>query len=225
MILNLVFHDVRPDTETLKRKIDVSESYFVELITKLKELLSNEKVNFDELHLHFDDGYDSFLTRILPHIKEFPPQDVLLAIYPETIGKKGYITKENLKEISANGYEIASHGYSHVSFAVENKKTLPGGTYQNKPFGRDEVLSEQEIIYQLSESKKTLEDWLNKKINKIVIPFGTVNESVIELTKKYYNTIYTGEKGLDKKNNPIQKRIEVRNFETVEDAIKKILEN
>jgi peptidoglycan/xylan/chitin deacetylase (PgdA/CDA1 family) len=223
MILNLVFHDVRPDGERLTRKIDISESFFQQLVKKSEELAQSSDTLFDEVHYHFDDGYDSFLTRIEPHLEGIEKNRVLLAIYPETIGKKGYLSIDEVKSLEQKGYRVASHGYSHVALAIEGQETRQGGEYRNRPFGRSEVLSSEEVRFQLEESKNILEEWFGHAVTEFVTPFGNDNTHVRDMVKKYYDVIYVSERGLDTGEGVFRPRIDVINRRSFEETIEYML--
>ncbi len=223
MILNLVFHDVRPNNEPLTRKIDISEKFFAMLVEKSEELARSSETIFDEVHYHFDDGYDSFITRIQPHLKNIDPRKILLAIYPETIGKPGYLTEKQVVDLAQQGYRIASHGYSHVALATDGSETIVGGTYRNRPFGRTEVLSSEEVRFQLKKSQEILGDWLGLPVKDLVIPFGNENATIRDMVQKYYEVIYVSERGLDDGRSVFRPRIDIIHRRSFDETIEYIL--
>ena len=102
-----------------------------------------------------DDGNRSVYTA---YNDVFRPEGIkpLLAIYPSVIGRKKYaLTWEQLKELSGNGCEIASHGYQHLKM---NENLFEKN---NKLFRRE-----------LHLSKKILEKKLHKKVDVFVYPYG-----------------------------------------------------
>ncbi|OHD66236.1 MAG: hypothetical protein A2176_06380 [Spirochaetes bacterium RBG_13_51_14] len=91
----------------------------------------------------------------------------LLGIYPNIIGKKKYaLTWEELDALANSGCDIAAHGYFHLKLNQE--------LYDNNPryFKRE--------IY---ESKKVLEEKLNRTISVFVYPFGLRSDMAIRMLR------------------------------------------
>ncbi len=80
------------------------------------------------------------------------------------ISRVNYLKKNQIKILSENGFEIGSHGMTHSLFTAE-------------------YMSENTIRYELTESKKNLEELIGKEVRAFCFPAGDYNETSIELVK------------------------------------------
>lgn len=110
----------------------------------------------------FDDGYWNNYMNAYPVLKEFGFKATLFMI-TSMIDQKLYLNKDRLREMDANGFSIQSHTVSHLEL--------------NK-------MSYDQQFYELSESKKILEDILGKEIKYISFPYGQFNKDTIMITRK-----------------------------------------
>jgi peptidoglycan/xylan/chitin deacetylase (PgdA/CDA1 family) len=114
-----------------------------------------------------DDGNES-VYRAYHDI--FKPRNIkpVLAIYPSIIGKKSYaLTWEQLKGLSQNGCEIASHGYYHLLL-------------NQKLYDKDKAA----LIKEINDSKEVLEKRLNLKILAMVYPNGVRSDITKKILKE-----------------------------------------
>jgi peptidoglycan/xylan/chitin deacetylase (PgdA/CDA1 family) len=81
----------------------------------------------------------------------------LLAAPVDWIGKPNHFSKDQLKQLSNQGYDIQSHTYHHYRLTR---------------------LSQEDLIFELSESKKFLENLIGRPVSAIVYPFGAINDTV-----------------------------------------------
>ncbi len=92
----------------------------------------------------------------------------MLSIYPFIIGKKEYVlTWKQLKELSDDGCEIASHGYFHLKVNRD--------LYQKKP---------RDFRQEIYKSKKTLEEKLGKNVTVFIYPFGLWSDITIQTLRE-----------------------------------------
>lgn len=79
--------------------------------------------------------------------------------------EKGYttLTRENLKEMSDKGMEIASHGYRHIH--------------------EGEIATEEEILSQYHTNIKFIESVTGKKIYSHAYPYGNYDERVLRIVQ------------------------------------------
>jgi peptidoglycan/xylan/chitin deacetylase (PgdA/CDA1 family) len=103
-----------------------------------------------------------------------------LGIYPAIIGRRHYaMTWDQLKELSADGCYIASHGYHHMFLS-------------EKYFKKDPASFKKEIYL----SKKVLEEKLGRRIETMIYPFGVNSDTAISELKnagyRYGMTIKAG---------------------------------
>lgn len=107
-----------------------------------------------------DDGHLSVYTQMFPIIqREHIP--VTLFIYPSAISNASYaMTWDQLREMEHSGLvEVQSHTYWHPNFNHERKR-LDADAYQHF------------VDWQLTRSKRTLEQKMNHSIDLLAWPFG-----------------------------------------------------
>ena len=118
--------------------------------------------------LTIDDGYQSFYDNAWPILKESKIPFILFVSTRE-VGKKGYMSWENIKEIAEYDFvEIGNHSHTH-EYLID--------------------FTDQEIISDLKESIEIFNNRLGKNSNFFSYPFGEYSSSlksiVIELGFKY----------------------------------------
>jgi len=148
-------------------------------VISVSDFINSKVTGNKNILITIDDGNES-VFRIYNEILK--PLDIkpLLAIYPAIISRKKYaMTWEQLKELSADGWEIASHGYFHEKL---NQK------FYDK--------SKARFLFEIEKSKKVLENKFQKPITIFVYPFGLRSPITIETLKnngfKYAFTIDGG---------------------------------
>lgn len=125
-----------------------------------------------EILIFFDDAYENIYNKAFPIMKEYGFTGVLCPV-AGYIGKKNlwdrglkrfnHMNDKQLKEMSEAGFEIISHSMSHSDMRR---------------------LSKESLIKETTESKRTLENLLNKKIDYFIYPFGLYNENVKNAVKR-----------------------------------------
>jgi peptidoglycan/xylan/chitin deacetylase (PgdA/CDA1 family) len=112
--------------------------------------------------ISFDDGDITVYTEAYPIMKElgFVGVNYLVANY---INAEGYMSVDQLKELSAAGWEVGSHTMSHRDL------TAPGDTN-----------------WQLYQSRVTLEELLGVEVPTLAYPYGISNENVESLARDTY---------------------------------------
>lgn len=126
-----------------------------------KYMLENKTIPKKSIIITFDDGYEDNYKYAYPILKEFDLKATVFVI-PKTIDKeKDYMTLTQLKELQANGIDIESHTLNHEKLTV---------------------LSFEKQLNTLKESKKTLENILNKKVNYIAYPYAKYNSGTLKAT-------------------------------------------
>ncbi len=115
--------------------------------------------------LLFDDGFENFYTEVFPLFERFNMKATVFPIinYIDSFSKwdiypsKKHLTKEQIRLISNAGYEIGSHTLTHPDLILLPEKTM---------------------IHELKESKKILEDIIQKPVKTISFPLGSWNMRV-----------------------------------------------
>lgn len=123
------------------------------------------------LHLTFDDGCRSFMTRALPLLDHFNFKAVMFPVAGylgkasswDVLPRFAHLSRQEIREISDLGHEIGSHGLTHSNL-----------TYLNTA----------DLITELSDSKKILEDITGKPVTSLSFPFGSWNNHVWDVAQE-----------------------------------------
>lgn len=100
--------------------------------------------------LTFDDGYSSDWEIVFPSLVEHGVCATFF-IVTDWIGRKGYLSRAQIREMNAAGMQIGSHSRSHSNFLD---------------------LEADVIISELTGSRQTLEDITGTEITTFSFPFG-----------------------------------------------------
>ncbi|MBO4780329.1 MAG: polysaccharide deacetylase family protein [Selenomonadaceae bacterium] len=126
--------------------------------------------------LTFDDGYADNYSTMLP-ILEAHGMTAIVYVITNEVGKAGYLTFDELKDMQRRGLEIGSHTSDHLPLTSLDKLT------QRR---------------QIRESKTFLEWSGLQTIYSLSYPNGAFNSAVEEiLREENYLTAVTGEAGLN----------------------------
>ena len=109
----------------------------------------------------FDDGYADNYTNAFPILQAYGMRATIFVI-PALIGKKNYLTWEQLREMELGGVTIESHTLNHRKL---------------------EELPDEEIRSELLNSKVVLEENLGHAVNFLAYPTGTYNLHIAGLAK------------------------------------------
>jgi peptidoglycan/xylan/chitin deacetylase (PgdA/CDA1 family) len=126
----------------------------------------------------FDDGWRSVYDFAFPILKDygFP---ATLFIYTDFIGSKKGLSWGQIRELAENGMDIQCKTKTHRNMAKFNKK---------ESFKEYFEALEAEI----SQSKRLIEQKLNKPCKYMAYPYGETNNLVIALLKKHgYRAAFT----------------------------------
>lgn len=116
------------------------------------------------LMITFDDGYLDNYTNAYPILKRYGFKAVIFVITSFMDQQlPGYFTWEQAKEMEKNGISIESHTVTHPSLTD---------------------ISEENVRYELTESKKRIEEILKKKVSFVAYPTGTYNLHIAKLVKE-----------------------------------------
>jgi len=110
----------------------------------------------------FDDGYSDFYWNAFPILRKYGYQAHVFMITGR-LGVPGYLDVEKIKELNNSGLvHFGSHGVDHISVAS---------------------LSGNALNFQLTESKKVIEQALGKTIVWFCYPYGTFNGNSVSAVK------------------------------------------
>jgi len=163
----LMYHHIKPEStdgltvsvDKFREQLDYIKQQGYEAITFSD--LNENKIPSKPIILTFDDGYDNFYGNVFPLLKERGMTGVSYII-TDKIGKSGYMSESQIKEISSAGIEIGSHTTSHPDLTSLSKSSLGS---------------------ELSQSKKALENLTGKKIVSLCYPAGRYNDTVETVVK------------------------------------------
>ena len=126
--------------------------------------------------LTFDDGYENNYTTLLPILEEYGMKGTVYMI-TNRIGREGYLTWNQLRDMQARGMEIGSHTANHIPLTT---------------------LSREQQRDELRLSKLMLEWKGMKTIYSFSYPNGAYDDGVVAmLQEEEYLTAVTGEAGLN----------------------------
>ncbi|MBL8012457.1 MAG: polysaccharide deacetylase family protein [Candidatus Omnitrophica bacterium] len=152
---------------------------------------AKETSNFTnkDVVITFDDGELNNHKVALPILKKFGFTAYFFIIVSR-VGRKGYMTWEEIKELHDQGMIVGSHGLSHQILTS---------------------LLDSQIDEELRASKRTIEVNLDIPVDTISIPRGFCNEALIQKAYELgYKTIFISDRPADVKS-PCLSRIAVKN--------------
>lgn len=173
---NLEIVQARIDSEgneydVLKERLDEKETetdnITVNSLKSTKSTLAYNKSIKPTVVFTIDDGHKEDLTVIKP-ILDAQNYKATTYIVSDWMGKEGFLNAEELKQLEADGWEIAAH----------SKRHNPMGTGMN----------EKNLEIEFSECKNVLvKNGLN--ISNFAYPFGSYSVTSNEIGAKYFDTL------------------------------------
>jgi peptidoglycan/xylan/chitin deacetylase (PgdA/CDA1 family) len=168
----VVYHTISAPETRLPADIDVAPARFERhlkwlaqrraRVAPLRETLAASPKK-SLIAITFDDGFQDNLTVALPLLEKY---DLPAAVFVTAgfIGRNGYLTSEELKTLAAHPLiTIGSHGLNHLHLTR---------------------LSLTEARRELTESKRILEDTINRTVDLLAYPYGDCSESVERLSEE-----------------------------------------
>jgi peptidoglycan/xylan/chitin deacetylase (PgdA/CDA1 family) len=111
--------------------------------------------------LSFDDGWKEHYAVVFPALKKRNFAGTFFII-TDSVGHSAYVNWEQLQEMSASGMDIQSHALTHSRLS-----TLPP----------------EKALREILDSKKILENRLNKPVVLLAYPYGSYDDDVIAAAK------------------------------------------
>lgn len=121
----------------------------------------------------FDDGKHSVYKYAFPILEKYGFKGIVFLIVND-IGNYLFMNKTEIESLIKNGWEIGSHTINHPNLCR---------------------ISKDNLVHQLEDSKKILEEIFYVNIQSIAYPYGAVNQTVINECKNYYKYAFTIIKG------------------------------
>jgi len=176
----LIYHSIRPyrtaDLAGVRKYITTPEALDEEL-AYLKEN-GYVSIDFDDLAnrlqsgkalppkpviISFDDGPETQYTYALPLLKKYS-YTATFFLFTNAIGRKHYLSWEQVIELSAEGMQIGCHSRFHPYLT--------------------RISDENQLWDEIAGAKERLEARLGKPVTAYAYPFGQYNEHIVDLVKK-----------------------------------------
>lgn len=204
--LNLVFHDIVGKESQIKNRFTVTKDYLDQLLRGLSKskVFTISKDSSDKIlvRLFFDDDYKSLFLIAKPVLDKYGIK-AKIGVVTQPVNTNHHLSKIELLRLKQEGFEFCSHGVSHAALCIYKKgvlqRTPSGGEYRNTPSEKRKILSEKEVVFQLVESKKQLEDFVNDRVEEFIYPYGLYNDDIVKIleSNKIYKKAYTCDKSLE----------------------------
>jgi len=117
----------------------------------------------------FDDGTEDGYATALPILLEADVKGIFF-IMTDNIGKRGYLSREQIAEMAKLGMIIGSHSCSHPNL---------------------ETVSQEQLTLELVMSQSILEGILGKPVDKFAYPYGKCSDRTRQEVMKFYSKDYT----------------------------------
>ncbi len=140
----------------------------------LKERKIHLKPPLQSVMITFDDGYSSDFHIIYPLLQKIKFKATFF-ITANLVSRPGYLSWDEIRELSKAGMSIQSHSFNHVFLTK---------------------LKEPNMIDELTKSKDYIQEAINKDVHYIAVPGGRISHNVIKAAQKAgYKGVYTSKPG------------------------------
>jgi len=139
-----------------------SAGFSTTLLTDMWAPSVPNNVSTSKVVLTFDDGLASDYRVAFPTLQEVGARAEFF-LNTSAIGKEGYLSWQQIKEMQKWGMSFQSHGHDHVDFTR---------------------LSKSAMDRQLRVSKSQLEDRLARSVDFFAAPYGRNNEGIVRSTQE-----------------------------------------
>ncbi len=197
--------------QNFKEQLDFlkSNGYKTISLTGLKNGLDQNKETTENLIvITFDDARKGVYASAYPQLKGhgFTATIFIVPDWIEGKSREGhtsyseFLSWEELKELSLHGFEVGSHTLSHQNLIN---------------------LDPINLIKEIKESKKIIEEKLNLKISSFSYPYGKYNQSILSKVKEEYEIALTTHQGFSKKELEFSRQWILR--DTTQEQFQKLL--
>lgn len=188
----------------------ISTSQFVAFLKEGKPVPPNAVV------ITFDDGYESYYRYAYPELKKQGMTATNFLIVKSVGDREAgtpFMTWEEIKQMSKDGFDFYSHTYDAHGFGVDEKGgQLSPLTHPNwsDAAGRMETEAEYKSRVQndLTTAETILKEQLGNKLSILCLPHGRYTQSLLDIGKQagidYY---YTGDYGLNNHGDVLVRRV------------------
>jgi peptidoglycan/xylan/chitin deacetylase (PgdA/CDA1 family) len=176
----LVYHIVRPsypnDTAAVRALVLTPEAFDAEMdylgtagyhivqFSDLEHYFENgTPLPSNPIILSFDDGWGDQFTYAFPILEKYH-YTATFFVFTNAIGRPGFLSWDNLKELVATGMTIGSHSVSHPYLS--------------------RITDPTKLWNEINGSKQILQDHLGITVNEFAYPFGMYDPAIITLVQK-----------------------------------------
>jgi peptidoglycan/xylan/chitin deacetylase (PgdA/CDA1 family) len=142
----------KPDVFESQLKTLSNDCYQSAFVSEVADAIDGSKpLPPKSIAITFDDGYEDMYTNAFPLLKKYGMKGTMYIIV-NALDKPGYLTQEQVKEMSDSGYvEIAAHTMNHPDLTKKNWEVAH---------------------YEIAGSKITLEKIIGKPVTDFAYPYG-----------------------------------------------------
>jgi peptidoglycan/xylan/chitin deacetylase (PgdA/CDA1 family) len=184
--------------------IEANGARSVSLADLMHYLRGGEPLPERAVVLTFDDGYDDNYRVAYPLLRQFGMSATFFVV-ANLVGKPGYMTWEQLREMQLNGMAVESHSLDHVDLAIQPRA---------------------ELQHQLSESRRVLERGLLRPVRYLNYPSGRYTPAVIAAarTAGYEAAVTVNHGFVQERARPYElSRVRIKGADTVESLAAKMV--
>lgn len=156
------FTEIGTDFQVMKKHFDIIRSQGYDIVPEINEAEY-------QVMICFDDGW----AGIYDYKEEFVKSQIFPTIFiaVDLIGKDGYLTEKQIKELETIGFRFQAHTWSHQDLTTFDDRGLE---------------------HELKESKDRLEDMFNHSFEAICFPMGRFSSLVKSKSLEFgYTDLYT----------------------------------
>ncbi len=197
----IMYHkvEVNPDNhsdtvspETFRRQMHYLESRGYQVIPLDELILKTQRGDYlskKAVVLTFDDGYENNYTEALPVLQQYQyPATVFVS--PDFIGKEGFLSLAQMKEMQTVGLRFGSHGMSQAY--------LPD-------------LTDDVRVHEIAESRRILQQVLEAPVDHFCYPVGGFNHRIKEFVQDSgYKGAMATNRGYDRFNKDVYEMNRIR---------------
>ncbi len=156
--------NIKPDTFELQLQLLQKNGYQTYFVRDIPAMIDGRQdLPQKGIMLTFDDGYADFYQYVLPLLQKYNMKATLY-IVDNFIGKDGYLTADQLKEIVLSGLvEIGGHTEDHLRLTT---------------------LSEADARKQIAEGRDRLQKDYGVSVTTFAYPYGSYNDMLQRLAKE-----------------------------------------
>jgi hypothetical protein len=192
-VLNYVWHRIEDRITATSSPYTVSSAQLDSTLGWLTDTELSTRVR-----LYFDDNDQSFFHRVLPAINVSSFFEVVVAVPAVSVDSPGHGTMQDLARAVEAGVRIAAHGMAHVRLASYLNGMLlatpSGGQYEAVEPDLQDPLNENQVLFQLIESKEALATFAPVEF---VLPYGCFNRFTVGANERYGIYRYLGTSDFD----------------------------